>query len=1063
MEKFEESYLNLNDEQKRAVDHIDGPLLVVAGPGTGKTQLLSLRAAQILRKSDSSASNILCMTYTNKAAINMKERLLNLIGPEANAITVKTFHSFASDIINNHPSYFWNGARLRAMPNTRQLEVVEEILAKLPLSHPLALKFAGQFTLVDTVIKAIAIAKENGLTPEKLRSILLLNIAYINEIEDELADILGDRLTEKSYQNVRDRIFNLKSMELADSIAPLKPLDEVLKNSFEEAMNRQLGGKKGAVSAWKSKWLTNINGKKVMDRERKRNAWWLSLCDVYEDYQNQSHLLGFYDLSDLIIEVIQAIERHPDLKADLQEQFTHIMIDEFQDTNLAQGRLSYLIADRQNNEGKPNIMAVGDDDQTIYRFQGAELNNMRAFIDHFSADVIVLTRNYRSTQEILDLSKNVIEQAESRLVNLISGLDKNLTATDSSSSYIKFKAYDTDAQQYQSVVDEAVELSKNGSVAILARKNSSLVSLAQFFTAKDIPISYEQQSNLFDDEIINLIIQIIRAIASLHNGDFKTSNALISELIRNKVWGINPKTLWEFAIINRKKNDWLQTLLECSDTHISSIGHWLLWLSTICNNEPAVITLEHIIGLQASQHMTSPIMEHLKNNGRVISSLSAINQLKQLLMEHGSKRSTLIDLYDIITRLQNNHKSLTDTSLYVKRENAIELLSAHKSKGLEFDSVIIIDAIDTHWSPNRSNAERTPPSNLPLKNSGDEKDDYARLLYVAMTRAKKNLLVTSYKYNHKNDPVLITSLVSATLHEESMPLSSEDDLEDQLVNALKWPRLDSVEEKSFLLPLLEEYKLSATHLTTFLDVTKGGPVNFLEKYLLKLPSSHSDKLAFGRAMHGALEKAQLDKINNKFGLGLTINYFEEELNQELLSREAFERYLNHGKDTLEKLFKEYGFELDPNALPEQMINTTIEGGIRLNGKLDVIHKNNDSVWFDDYKTGKPIPKIDSTAKNNIKAWNQRKQITFYALLLNKSSEYSSKNLVSANMIYLEAENITDLKKSYLPSSEEVNELEMLINSVWRHIMELDFPDTSSYDQNVEGINKFCEDLVNNFI
>src|ERR1700733_13907526 len=109
--KFREAYAQLNAAQQRAVDVIDGPLLVVAGPGTGKTQLLSTRVANILDKTDADASGILCLTFTNKAATNMRERLYELIGPASRNVVVRTFHSFAAEIMNQYPDYFWNGAR----------------------------------------------------------------------------------------------------------------------------------------------------------------------------------------------------------------------------------------------------------------------------------------------------------------------------------------------------------------------------------------------------------------------------------------------------------------------------------------------------------------------------------------------------------------------------------------------------------------------------------------------------------------------------------------------------------------------------------------------------------------------------------------------------------------------------------------------------------------------------------------------------------------------------------------------------------------------------------------
>src|SRR3989338_5311566 len=169
---FESAYKLLNSAQKRAVDLIEGPLLVVAGPGTGKTQLLSVRTANILKSTDTNPSNILCLTFTNSAAQNLKSRIIELAGNEGQGVVVKTFHSFASEIMNLHPDKFWNAARLDPAPEAVQLQLIRDVVDKLPLKNPLALKFAGQFTLIKDIQEGLALAKEAGLTPEKLEVII---------------------------------------------------------------------------------------------------------------------------------------------------------------------------------------------------------------------------------------------------------------------------------------------------------------------------------------------------------------------------------------------------------------------------------------------------------------------------------------------------------------------------------------------------------------------------------------------------------------------------------------------------------------------------------------------------------------------------------------------------------------------------------------------------------------------------------------------------------------------------------------------------------------------------
>ena len=166
MNLYEQVFDQLTDKQREAVEYIDGPLLVIAGPGTGKTQLLSMRVAQILKQTDANSSNILCLTFTNKAATNMRNRLQNLIGSDSLQVNVKTFHSLSAEIMNEYPDYFWNGAKLATAPDAVQTDIIEGILSRLPLDNPLAVKFAGNYTSISRVQKALKLTKEAGNSSE---------------------------------------------------------------------------------------------------------------------------------------------------------------------------------------------------------------------------------------------------------------------------------------------------------------------------------------------------------------------------------------------------------------------------------------------------------------------------------------------------------------------------------------------------------------------------------------------------------------------------------------------------------------------------------------------------------------------------------------------------------------------------------------------------------------------------------------------------------------------------------------------------------------------------------
>ena len=180
--QFEDAYKNLNTEQKIAVDTIDGPVMVIAGPGTGKTQVLALRVGNILKKTDTRPGNLLCLTFTDAAAINMRERLARLIGAEGYKVAVHTFHSFASDVIGNYPEYFYNGAEFLPADDLKQIEILEEVFLELPRSNPLSSKHEGEYTYLKDAKKAIQYLKRAGLTPTEFSALIESNKKSIGVI-----------------------------------------------------------------------------------------------------------------------------------------------------------------------------------------------------------------------------------------------------------------------------------------------------------------------------------------------------------------------------------------------------------------------------------------------------------------------------------------------------------------------------------------------------------------------------------------------------------------------------------------------------------------------------------------------------------------------------------------------------------------------------------------------------------------------------------------------------------------------------------------------------------------
>lgn len=1067
--KFKEAYSRLNERQKKAVTAIDGPVLVIAGPGTGKTQLLSMRVANILQSTDTNPNNILCLTYTNKAAVNMKERIIELAGPGGSRIPANTFHGFAAEIMNLYPDYFWNAARLSVAPDALQLEIVESIVRELPLDNPLALKFAGQYTLLSDIAQAIKLAKEAGLTPDKLRALLNVNIAYIDEIEDELVTILSPALSFKKLGSLSVQIDSLPKQAIDRLVYPLASLSTVMQGSLKTAIKEDGdSGKTVSTGRWKSRWVQTVSGQRAMFKERQRNAWWLELANVYGKYRGALHQRGYYDYADMLVETLSQLEQNPEILADIQERYSYVLLDEFQDTTPAQLRLAHLVADHHSAEGKPNLMAVGDDDQSIYKFNGAELNNMLGFKRSYpSAKVIILKDNYRSRQEILDAASKIIEQAQSRLVRVEPSLSKNLRAVSppKAKGQIKALSYSSSELQLSEIAREIKRrYTPKRRIAVLARGHASLIRMASILQTLKVPVRYEQQANILEHEMVHQVYLLAKLLLAIQSGDRQAANGLIHGIIRWPAWGLTPKQLWELARTNYPDKDWLDSLLSSKSAQLKALGEWFIWLAREQAGQPLAVTIEQMLGLRASGNFLSPVKKYFlgatgSDANKYFHGLSAIQLLRALVHEFGEESEpSLAELVRFFEINQDNGKIVADESPFITGKAAVAIMSVHKAKGLEFDEVYIIDAVEGNWRP--KNERRRPPANLPLQPAGDDFDDYVRLMYVAATRAKSSLVISAYHLDHSGKDVAVSSIVQGALKVVKIDEADPRKLVTILEENLRWPSLSGGLEKEMLKARLEDYNLSVTHLLNFLDIEKGGPQYFKERNLLRLPEAKTPSLAYGTAMHAAMETAQILTNKGRFSLREVKDRFSRSLKQEQLPPDQFARYQGKGFRTLGRLFSEFKYRIPRGSTSEQKLKGVTVGKAQISGKLDRVDEDGEGLRIVDYKTGSPLSSFLSRDKTKaLKAHRHKLQLIFYATLLEAKTGRKASGAIEGQMVYLEAPSREALVKSYVPTSDDIDHLRRLIEAVWLRITSYELPDASAYTPDLEGTESFETDLI----
>jgi DNA helicase-2/ATP-dependent DNA helicase PcrA len=1109
---FDEAYKALNPKQKEAVDAIDGPLMVVAGPGTGKTQLLATRAANILIKDSTLLpTNILCLTFSDSGQVAMQRRLIELMGETGAHVAVHTFHSFGTEIINSYPEYFYQGASFSPADELTTHEIISAILQDLPPKNPLSKKAQDEYTYLKDIKGRIEDLKKNALEPSELRELCLDGLKFIDFIEKplvELFDVAGFR-----KKSDIDRAVKLYETALTFTQPPLKiptfkALSEMFVKSFGPALETaQELGKPKPINDWKSDWFTRDGRGRGVCKQREILNKLIALSEVYELYQLELVKRKLFDFTDMIMRVVHALESQPDLAYELQEQYQYFLVDEFQDTNAGQLRLLTALANHPVNEGRPNIMVVGDDDQAIYAFQGAELSNILGFRNSYKNVVTIpLKDNYRSSQTILDLSRGIIKQGSERLENYVPGLDKTLTARgETKPTKVVRQLFNTQAHEYEWVVGEINNLITSGQsakdIAVICRQHKYLEALLPYLTDKNIPVSYERQQNALDQPQIKELVTLARLISCLSKDDLESANGLMPELLSADYWQVPATAIWQLSLVaneHYKKNHsevyWLELMLSGKfGANLKNIANFLLEATKFSRTNSLEETLDLLIGNQGNTFtnqttFTSPYKAYYfasellaQRPDKFIDLLASLTAIRdQLRRYRPDTKLTINDFVYFVDLCQQAKVVINVTGTHGVAENAIQLLTAHKSKGQEFKTVFILSALANVWDK-RPRANRLPlPPNMFTIARKDNADDRLRLFYVALTRAKENLIITSYLSGDDGKDVtgfgaLEDSTVTAILASPSQPVAMPDSSTNRLTRTeLQWRdrhyQMPTHNMHELLAERLKTYQLNVTDLNNFLNVQKGGPQKFLLDNLLHFPSAMHPSAAFGNAMHATLD--YIHKYSNKHSKlpknPDVLEYFNTSLKHKRLNDKDEKLYLLKGQEAIKQFLVQRGRTINSNQLTE--LNFSAQGVIieqaHLSGRLDVLEITKNKAKVIDYKTGKELPSwkpVRQTIYERIKLHQYRQQLLFYKLLVEGSRSFGDKGikLESAELVFVEPNKDGELTTLTLELDDETElaRLKKLIAVVWQKIMALDFPDISQFEKTEKGITEFEDWLI----
>lgn len=1015
-DKFRKIYNGLNQQQKLAVDTIEGPVMVIAGPGTGKTQILSARIGKILLETDTNPENILCLTYTDAGVVAMRKRLLSFIGSEAYKVQIHTFHSFANMVIQENSRYF-HKQEMEALSDLERVAFIQE--------------------LID------GFGKENTLK------------RYKGEIYYDLKNLAN--------------LFSAIKKENWDEGFLLAKIDEYIQDIIPQTdgfYNKQK--KKAGEFA-----LTQKGKLEVARMEKLKDA-----VQAFKVYQEILAREKRYDFEDMINWTIQLFDGHPEVLLNYQEQFQYILVDEFQDTSGAQNRIMQQLISYWQDE-QPNIFVVGDDDQSIYKFQGANLKNVQDFVHAFEKDVqkIVLTKNYRSVQPVLDAAKNLVENNKERLVNHLPGLTKDLVAANEKWMLQKMKPvlriYENEFEENAHIVLQIKKLVAEGvapgEIAVIYRQHITGDELIQFLQKEEIPFYAKHSINLLDDVFIKNIINIMRYTAAELETPF-SGEPYLFEILHYDFFGISPlpiaKICYEIGGMKNKGTDekslrgYLQKLVEKNSQKLFAENDEdarLIHVSTILEKLITHVFSYSLQGWFEDMINQSGILAYVLQHPEKFWLMKKLTGLFDYIKDatHRNPEMTLAKLVEQMDLLKKNNLRI-DLQQFSGNDAGVNLMTAHGSKGLEFEYVFLMAARNDVWEGKRRNNSgfRVPPNVLEQETDLEMTEELRRLFYVAVTRTKTHLYI-SYPENKNDGKLLQPSQFIAEIRGEGFDLAearirlTEDErlhFSALRFGLIRQPVLEKM-DKAFIDHLLENFTMNVSALNNYLEC----PLKFFYTSLIRVPAAKSEAAAFGTAVHRALS----DFINAMMNDGkiypskeYLIGRFKLHLqnSREVFTKISLARFMEHGVQVLDKYFAHYYIPAPVNdfILTEYPLAKVTINDVPLKGFADKIQFWNKEIVITDFKTGSfdkankrgefDLPGSEKTPMGG----NYWRQAVFYKLL---AERIPGKNW---NVLYIQFDFVEESEKETFVlqrldiSQEEIEQVKTQITEVWEKIQQHDF-------------------------
>lgn len=924
----------LNKEQLEAIKHKEGPLLIIAGAGTGKTTVITERIKYLIFSKLAKPQEVLALTFTDKAAREMEERVDIAMPYGYTQMWISTFHSFCDRTLRQEALNIGLDPRYKLMTQSESIQFIRDHFFEFDLDYFRPLGNPNKF--IGGMLQHFSRLQDEDISP----------IDYIN---------------------------------------------------------------------WLKKIKIKNKGKNLSKEEKLETKKFEELSKAYRKYDELKVQKGFLDFGDLIVKTLELFRTRKNVLVKYQKQFKYILIDEFQDTNFAQNELAKILVSK-----KQNITVVGDDDQAVYKFRGASVSNIIQFRKSFpESKVVVLTKNYRSTQEILNKAYKLIQHNNPYRLEVVEKVNKRLVSqVEKDGEIIKFIHVDRVENEADMVAQKIEELVKDKKYdykdfAILVRANNHSEPFGRAFLRKAIPYQFLGPGRLFKQSEVLDLVSYLRVLY-----DFSDSVSLY-RILSMDYFDILPRDLAAIGNYARKYNLSLFEACEKIDEIIikDESKEKIKKLMSIINKHLKLVRKETAgqllyYFLEETGLLTQLLNPNTMDVEKKASNISKFfDKLKSYEIDHeDSTVSAVVDWIELSTELGESPLAIDNDWTNV---NAVNILTVHSAKGLEFSVVFLVNLVSQRF-PSLERREQIPIPESIIKEVlpvGDyHLEEERRLFYVGMTRAKEMLFLTGANYygegkREKNlSPFIYESLGDDLVSSEQKILDIK-----QLTFLDYSPKKEKEKLKNIKVPLDINY-LSYSQINTF----QTCPLHYKLKYIFKVPTPYSASQSFGTSIHATLKDFyNLVLSGKKPTEKLIFECLENSWIKEGFKTKKHEiKFYEKGKLYLAGFLKEGFNPKNLTVFLEQPFTIPLIFGdknvkpLKIGGVIDRVDILPDgSIEIIDYKTGANIPSQKEVDKNL--------QLAFYGLAATEIPEepFNKKpEQIKLSLYYLDAqEKITTVR------------------------------------------------------